>query len=192
MQPMVTATTKRRTDKLIVEVCDSVGQFIAWWGFKAIHGRVWTMLALSTYDLTQAELARRLGVSPALVSGAIHELQAYGLVRQVDSGQGRSTAWQAVMDVWPVIGDVLRNREWVMVETARSALEAALEEVELAQGEGELDYDPGRLRVLLALTETAQAMLHMLVSLRVPRQAEHLGESLVKASALLRALRGLS
>jgi DNA-binding transcriptional regulator GbsR (MarR family) len=189
---MVSSTTKRRTDKLIVEVCDSVGQFIAWWGFKAIHGRVWTMLALSTYDLTQAELARRLGVSPALMSSTMRELQGFGLVRQVEVNQGRGMAWQAVMDVWPVIGDVLRNREWVMVETAHRSLEAALEEVELAQGEGELDYDPGRLRVLLALTETAQAMLQMLVSLRVPRQAEHLGEALVKASALLRALRGLS
>ena len=37
---MVTATTKRRTDKLVVEVCDSVGHFIAWWGFKAIHGQI--------------------------------------------------------------------------------------------------------------------------------------------------------
>ena len=190
---MLTSTTRNRIDRLVVEVCNSVGTFIEWWGFKAIHGRVWTLLALSKLDLTQAELARRLGVSPALLSSAIHELEQFGLVKHVeaDAGQGRSAAWSAVMDVWPVIGDVLRNREYAMVESARVALEAAIEEVELAQGEEGVDYDLGRMRVLLALTEAAHATLRLLVSLRVPKSAEYLGESLSKASTLLRALRGM-
>ncbi len=58
----------------VLQVCDTVGSFIAWWGFKAIHGRVWTLLALRGAPMSQAEIGRTLSVSRALVSGAVHEL----------------------------------------------------------------------------------------------------------------------
>ena len=33
-------------DRRVLEVCDAIGEFIEYWGFKSIHGRVWAMLAL--------------------------------------------------------------------------------------------------------------------------------------------------
>ena len=175
----------------MLQVCDSVGAFIEWWGFKAIHGRVWALLALRRAPMTQAALARTLGVSRALLSSAIHELEAYGLVRPVNAG--RNAPWHAVLDVWPVIGDVLRTREWAMVESARVALEAAIEEADIAVDLGEpVDYDVGRMRLLLSLTETAHGTLRLLVALRVPKSVEHLGVTLGKAASILRALRRLA
>ena len=38
-------------NRRVMEVCDSIGDFIEYWGFKAIHGRVWALLALSTDPL---------------------------------------------------------------------------------------------------------------------------------------------
>ncbi|MGM0578865.1 MAG: hypothetical protein ACQEXJ_24290 [Myxococcota bacterium] len=177
-----------RLTQRVLQVCDAVGDFIAWWGFKAIHGRVWTLLALRGRPMSQAEVARTLGVSRALMSSAMSELSDYGLVRPV--GPRRNAPWQATLDVWPVIADVLRSREWMLIESARVALEAAIEEAEITRDLGEpLDWDLTRMRVLLGLTETAQAFLRILVRLRVPRTLDALGSWLRSASGMLRSLR---
>ena len=65
----------------ILGVCDAVGAFIEGWGFRAIHGRVWALLALSRAPMPQTVIAETLGVSRSLVSLAISELMEYGLVR---------------------------------------------------------------------------------------------------------------
>lgn len=172
----------------VLQVCDTVGSFIAWWGFKAIHGRVWTLLALRGAPMSQAEISRTLSVSRALVSGAIHELTDYGLVRPVD--EGRTAPYEAVMDIWPVISDVLREREWMMIESARVSLEAAVEEAELAQDTGmEMPWSLDRMRLLLGLTEMAQTLLKILIKLRVPRSKDALGVWLGRASSLMASLR---
>ncbi|PKN56989.1 MAG: hypothetical protein CVU56_13195 [Deltaproteobacteria bacterium HGW-Deltaproteobacteria-14] len=174
----------------VLHVADAVGEFIAWWGFKAIHGRIWALLALSSGPRAQAEVADLLGVSRALVSAAMHELHERGLVRPV--GDSRQAPWVAVMDVWPVIADVLRQREWILIERARVTLEAAIEEAELLEAADEhIGFDLDRMRVLLNLTEMAQRFLRILVSLRVPRSIASLGDWLVKATGLLGSLRRL-
>ena len=174
----------------VLHVADAVGEFIAWWGFKAIHGRIWALLALSSGPRSQAEVADLLGVSRALVSTAMHELHERGLVRSV--GDSRQAPWVAVMDVWPVIADVLRQREWILIERARVTLEAAIEEAELLDAyDDHAGFDLDRMRVLLSLTDMAQRFLRILVALRVPRSVASLGEWLVKATGLLGSLRRL-
>jgi len=174
----------------VVQVCDAVGTFIEWWGFKAIHGRAWTLLALRGAPMSQAKIARTLGVSRALVSPAMSELLRLGLVRR--AGSRRNAPYAAVMDVWPVIADVLRSREWMMIESARLALEGAIEEAELRAEQGEpTGWDLGRMRLLLGLTETAQAFLRILVALRLPRTLDAMSGWLTRASGLLQALRRL-
>jgi DNA-binding transcriptional regulator GbsR (MarR family) len=186
-------STHESTDRMtarVLQVCDTVGSFIAWWGFKAIHGRVWTLLALRGSPMSQAEISRTLSVSRALVSGAVGELMAYGLVRSV--GVGRTAPCEAVMDVWPVISDVLREREWMMLESARVSLEAAVEEAELVQDTGaEMAWSLERMRVLLGLTEMAQTFLKILIKLRLPRSNDALGAWLGRASTFMATLRRL-
>lgn len=193
MEPSETETSPAPTHPLtvrVMHVADAVGEFIAWWGFKAIHGRIWTLLALSAEPRSQADVAAVLGVSRALVSTAMHELYERGLVRPV--GTSRQAPWTAVMDVWPVIADVLRQREWILIERARVTLEAAIEEAEILDGAGvSLEYDLDRMRVLLSLTEMAQRFLRILVALRVPKSIASLGDWLVKATGLLGSLRRL-
>ncbi|MDP6946679.1 MAG: hypothetical protein QF464_21195 [Myxococcota bacterium] len=174
----------------VLQVCDAVGSFIAWWGFKAIHGRIWTLLALRGAPMSQAEIGRTLSVSRALVSASVHELEDFGLVRPV--GAGRLAPYEAVMDVWPVISDVMRGREWMMIESARVSLEAALEEAELiADTEGSVPWSLDRIRLLLGLTEMAQTLLKILIKLRVPRSRDALGGWLGRAAKLMSSLRRL-
>jgi DNA-binding transcriptional regulator GbsR (MarR family) len=171
----------------IRQVCDAVGNFIEYWGFKAIHGRIWTLLALSTAPLSQLEIAEFLEVSRALVSAAVAELVEHGLIRAVDDR--RKAPYEAVTDVWPTISDVLREREWMLVETARVALEGAIEEAELARGPARFSID--RLRFLLRMTELAQAFLRLLIGLRMPQRIEGIGGWLKDTAKFLRGLRSL-
>lgn len=184
------ARREERLTRHMVRVGDAVGAFIEYWGFKAIHGRVWTLLLLRAQPTPQTEIARALGVSRSLISGAVSELMDHGLVRPV--GEHRNAPYEAVIDVWPTISDVLRSREWMLVEAARLALEAAIEEVEYARSVGhEVHYDLDRMRMLLAMTELAQALLRILMSLRMPRSTERFGTWLKKAAGLAGRLRGM-
>lgn len=176
----------------VLEVCDAIGAFIEWWGFKAVHGRVWALLALRGAPMSQAEIGRTFGLSRAGISGAVHDLEEWGLVEVV--GEGRNAPWQARLDVWPTIAKVLRSREWMLIESARVALEGAIDEAEVAASRGEhIGYDVDRMRTLLRLTEVAQALLRLLVSLRAPKRVEGtlegIGEWLGWAGQAFRGLR---
>ena len=174
----------------ILAVCDAAGAFIEYWGFKAIHGRVWTLLALHREPLSQVDIAETLGVSRSLISGAMGELLDFGLVRPVSDH--RNAPYEASMDVWSTISDVLRDREWMLLERARVALEAAVEETSLRADEaGTAQWDPRRLENLLAMTELAQALLKMLIAIRMPRSIEGFGDWLGRARGLLETVRRL-
>jgi DNA-binding transcriptional regulator GbsR (MarR family) len=177
-----------RLTRSVLQVCDAVGAFIEYWGFKAVHGRVWALLALRQGAMSQVEIADLLGVSRSLISGTMSELVEKGLVRAVDERRG--APYVASMDVWPIIKDVLRGREWMLLESTRLALEAAIEEMEVAQAEGsQPPYELGRMRLLLSMTELSQALLRMLFAIGVPRSVEGLGEWVQRASKLIGSFR---
>jgi DNA-binding transcriptional regulator GbsR (MarR family) len=175
--------------KRVREVCETVGSFIEYWGFKAIHGRIWTALALHQEPMAQTELAEFLGVSRSLVSGAISELTERGLVRA--TSEHRNAPYEAVIDIWPSIANVLRGREWMMIESARVALDAAVEEMELSDADARRRYSLDRMRFLLRMTEMAQAFLRLLIGIRVPRKLEGLGDWLKNSAKFIQTLREL-
>lgn len=152
-----------RMERRIIQVCDASGSLVEYWGFKSIMGRVWTLLALRDGPMHQTRIADTLGVSRSLVSGTITDLMQYGLVRAV--GEGRNAPYEAVVDVWPAVTDVLRTREWILLETARMALEAALEEVQASPPSG---YSLARIRFLLGMVKAVQSLLNLVLSVRRP------------------------
>ncbi len=164
----------------VLKVCDGVGAFIEYWGFKAIHGRIWTMLALKGVPASQSDIARTLQVSRSLVSTAVSELVDYGLVRPV--GDHRNAPYEAVLDVWPTISDVLREREWMLLEGVRQSLEAA-RDTPSAPGDPD-GWDADRVQLLLTMTELAQAVLRLLIRLRLPRGADRVSGWLTRALGL--------
>ena len=142
----------------------AVGAFIENWGFRGALGRVWCYLALSRAPLSQAEIARQLGVSRALVSSSIAELERLGLVRPKSAR--RQAPYEAVIDVWPTIAGVLRTRESQLLESVRSALETAQEAADEASADGRpLAYDQERVSLLLNMTQLAHRLLRFLMTL---------------------------
>ena len=172
----------------VLAAADAVGRFIEWWGFKAITGRVWVLLCVSEQALSQHEIATLLGVSRSLISGTIAELVDYRLVRPV--GQQRGAPYVANLDVWATISDVLRAREWMILETVRQALDAAVQEAKRHDAShGPLPYSLKRLKLLLRMTELAQMLLRMLISLGSATLPEGLVGWLARAVELTADLR---
>jgi DNA-binding transcriptional regulator GbsR (MarR family) len=177
-----------RTGQRVRSVCDAVGAYIETWGFRAIHGRTWALLALSKVPVSQAEAAEFLGVSRSMMHLAISELGDLGLVRP--TGPERHAPYEACLDVWPIITDVLRSREWMLMERARVALEAARNEIEFSAETGEDErFDPRRVSLLLAMTEFAQATLKMVMSVRMPHSLEHFSSWLHRAGKAVERIR---
>lgn len=178
-------------DRRIAMVCEAIGAFIGYWGFKDILGKIWTLLALSRRPLTQVEIAHFFGVSRALISNSVEELQRYGLVQRVDDR--RNAPWTANLDVWPTISDVLRAREWMLLEAVKVALEGALEEAKLNDRKAqEADWDLGRMRLLLVMTDLAQTFLRTLIALRSGQPLGQLRLLLNRSTEFFRNLRSLA
>jgi DNA-binding transcriptional regulator GbsR (MarR family) len=99
-------------------VASSVGDFIRYWGFRRIHGQLWTQIYLSQYELSGADLAKALGVSKALVSPALSELIAYQLIEAIDA-DGRTKKYSANPKVFEVIQKILKKRERQLIAKAK-------------------------------------------------------------------------
>lgn len=172
----------------MLEVCDRTGDFIEWWGFRAIHGRVWTLLAMTARPLSQVDIAALLDVSRSLVHGAVNELEEWGLVQRV--GTHRRAPIVAVTEVWPIITQVLRTREWMMIERVRVALEAASQEAELHfQRTGQEPFSRESLAELVQLTEMAQSFLKVILQLRVADEGRGVRQFLRTATQVISGLR---
>ncbi|MGC6417552.1 MAG: GbsR/MarR family transcriptional regulator [Bradymonadia bacterium] len=170
-----------------LDVCDAIGDFIEYWGFKRIHGRVWALVALSAQPLPQVEIAQQLGVSRSLVSGVVAELVERGLLRPTEAK--RNTPYTAMTDFWPTVAAVLRSREWLLLEKVKIALEGFLVEYERMPAESDVTFNVSRVRNLTKMTETAQSFLRLVIgfpstagSERVSAWMSHVG-SLLKRFA---------
>jgi DNA-binding transcriptional regulator GbsR (MarR family) len=104
--------------KALAPLAMAVGDFIAYWGFRAIHGQIWALMWLSKKPLNGIECAKSLGVSKALISNAFVELQAEGLIMPMESENARTKRFTVCPDVYSVIQGVLRRRELALLSRA--------------------------------------------------------------------------
>lgn len=119
-----TDPTRRSSEKARLKAfADSVGDFIRYWGFRRIHGQIWTVIYLSNKPLSGVELTRTLGVSKALVSPALGELLSHKLILNA-GGDLKTKLYIANPDVISVIADVLQTREVRLLDDAQSRFTA--------------------------------------------------------------------
>lgn len=136
-----------------------VGQFIEYWGFKRIHGRIWAHLYTSARPMTSQELMDRLAVSKGLMSLAIRELLEHRVIRETHTGRYGSVYYETNPDLWAVITTILRSRENLILASTKTAAEGLLR---LRSGELEaVGICPEKVRCLLNLTSSAQELLSL-------------------------------
>lgn len=157
--------TAKRTKAFTTEakptfvMANAVGDFIRYWGFRRIHGQLWTLIYLSKTPLSGAELTRQLAVSKALVSPALAELIEFKLIT-CDEIDGRTKKYIANPDVFKVIRTILKDRERKLIKNAQETFElldrATLKDNSLAEAQ--------RLENLGAMIRAAGFALDFIIS----------------------------
>ena len=136
---------------------DSIGDFIRYWGFRRIHGALWTQLYLSPKALSGAQLVTRLKVSKALVCPALQELETWGLLLPVQTTNAKTKYYKADPDVFKVIRKVLAQREKHMINQVDKNLSL------LKTHSNTETIDQDRLFQLEGMIQSAQTGLQMLL-----------------------------
>lgn len=141
------------------QLSDVVGQFIRYWGFRKVHGQIWTLVYLSQKPLSGVEIGRILKVSKALVSPALKELEAEGLIFNVPSENSKTKRYEAEEDVGKIIQQVLSRREVPMMNEIQISFQ------ELEQSKSSTDnLREDRLKNMGTMIQLAQLALLGLVS----------------------------
>lgn len=149
-----------------LEVADTVGRLMEFWGFKRPMGRMWTLLYLSPEPLGAAEIGSELKMSAGAVSMALGELVKWGAVKKSWRPGERRDFYEAETSVGKLVQRVLRERELTLVREFAEALgraEAELPEKKADEAAG-LDFKRERLSHLRALSQLGEGLLRALVS----------------------------
>ena len=110
-----------------LDVAETVGQLMQFWGFKRPMGRIWTLLYLSPSPLVASEIGSRLRMSAGSVSMTLNELLKWGAVRRSWRPGERRDYFECETSVWKLVRRVLRERELRLVKEVNDTLERALE-----------------------------------------------------------------
>lgn len=147
----------------IDKVANAVGNFIEFWGFKKVHGRLWTYIYLSETPLSSRELKELLGISKASLSTTINDLKDYRVI--LESGQAKygSEMFIANPNILEAIRTVLKTREQHLILEVNSAL---LEISKLSKSEmTEIGVSKKRVTNLIKLVKYAQKAVNGLIKL---------------------------
>lgn len=146
------------------ELADQIGEFIHYWGFKRIHGKIWTHLFLAEKPLDAADLVRDMKISKALVSISMRELMEYEVVIDAGKSERGTHLYRTNPDILAVILNVLRQREKRML----SRIIAAQESLNAVSPEDKTNtqLSSQRINQLGALVQNAAMSLESLIALR--------------------------
>jgi DNA-binding transcriptional regulator GbsR (MarR family) len=104
---------------------ETIGDLMAFWGFKRSMGVIWTALYLHRRPLTQEELVAETGLSMGMVSMTLADLEGWGVVHRQLRPRDRRRAYVAETDVRAMITRVLEQREQRKIRAAIEQLERA-------------------------------------------------------------------
>ncbi len=152
----------RKLPPELEDLAEQIGQFIEYWGFKKIHGRIWTHLYLSKDPLDATELRERLKVSKALISMSLADLLEYEVIQELGKGPRGTLVYRANPDVTQVILGVIRKRERKMISQIQAAHRLVADLKPEDQRAVLLDAD--RIQSLGTMIQGAQGALEALMA----------------------------
>ncbi len=144
-------------------LAEQIGSFIEYWGFKKIHGQIWTHIYLSPEPISALQLIERLQVSKALISLAMKDLIHYHLINQTeDSLDKKNKFFTANPNVFEAIRFVLETRELHMMNRISSEHHLLKD---LQKGSSSALIDDKKLKYLGQLIEGGETALTSLMKL---------------------------
>ncbi len=103
-------------------LADEIGELVYNWGFKRVHGRIWTHLFLSNRPLDASDLVKRLDISKALISISLRELLDLKLIAEIGKSTKGTHLYRTNPDLVRVFLNILKIREKLLFSKVNSAL----------------------------------------------------------------------
>jgi HTH-type transcriptional regulator, glycine betaine synthesis regulator len=148
-----------------LEVADTIGRLMEFWGFKRPMGRMWTLLYLSPNPLGAAELGEQLKMSAGAVSMTLNELLKWGAVKKSWRPGERRDFYEAETSIGKLVQRVLRERELELVRQFGEALSNADSALPRAPESGSRpDFKRDRVHELQRLACLGETLLTALVA----------------------------
>ncbi|CAN5438755.1 hypothetical protein BH10BDE1_BH10BDE1_05830 [soil metagenome] len=155
---------KRKPSPELEDVVSQIGDFIEYWGFKNVHGRIWAHLFLAGCGLDSNDLIQRLGISKALVSMSISELMEYDVIRAGGKSDRGTILYNCNGDLPTVIANVLRKRERRLLARLSAATRTLTSMPREMDGKCEVTRE--RIEKLDGMVRTAESALDGLLLFR--------------------------
>jgi len=150
-----------------LEVADTIGRLMEFWGFKRPMGRMWTLLYLSPAPLGAAELGEQLKMSAGAVSMTLNELLKWGAVKKSWRPGERRDFYEAETSIGKLVQRVLRERELELVRQFGEALGNAEAALPRAAESSPPDFKRERMHELQRLARLGETLLTALVAGKV-------------------------
>jgi DNA-binding transcriptional regulator GbsR (MarR family) len=147
-----------------LEVADTIGRMMQFWGFKRPMGRVWTLLYLSPEPMAAVDLGERLRMSAGAVSMTLSELTKWGAIKKTWRPGERREYYEAETSIWKLVRRVLEGRELSLVREFSETLERADRALDSAEpGTERADFKKARVKQLFELSKLGENLLSALV-----------------------------
>lgn len=145
----------------LLDVAEKVGSFIEYWGFKRVHGKIWTLVFLSPEPVDANYLKDSLKISKALTSMTIKDLLFYKVILEVEKEKPGTQKYRINPDITQVIIDVINQRELKMLVEIQAS-SRLLSSAHKSQAQPQISSS--RLGELTSMIDGAQLILQSMVA----------------------------
>lgn len=156
-----TAISKNQLPKSYLEVLQTVGFFIQYWGFKEVHGQVWACIFLADKPVDANHIIAQLKLSKAAISLAIKDLTHYSVIQELEKKEPSTRKYISNPNLVEVILNVLRQREKKMLSQIVAATKALsdLDKNDLSKW----SVSKEKTKALMSMSQGAQAILDQIL-----------------------------
>ncbi len=147
----------------LLDLSTQIGQFIEYWGFKEIHGKVWTLIFLSPTPVNATYIYKTLGVSKSLISISIKELLDYDVIQQEFESTVHRQLYKINPNVKEVIFKILNRRESKMLLQIKTSQEILSRQLNNTSGSSQLCET--KVEKLGEMIDMANGLLKAFISL---------------------------
>ena len=141
----------------LMQTAQLIGDFIEYWGFKKVHGRIWVHLFLSKTPLNSRQLVQLLKVSSALVCNSLAELLQYEVILEAGKARNGVLLYTANPNVGRVVAGVLRSRESLLLKKIQTSFKSMSKKIKSAP----IDVDLQRVELLGKWIQVAKLYLEL-------------------------------
>lgn len=160
---MITAKGSEKINTQVMDVTNSIGEFIEYWGFKKIHGKIWALIFLAKEPVNAKYLMDGLGVSKALVSISIKDLVEYDVIK-VSPEKMSTIHYVSNPNLSEVITNVILSREAKILLKIKNSCE--LLEQKTGLDNGSIKISEERVKKLKKMVSMANVALKTFTTIK--------------------------